>query len=61
MKLGTTELLIILAIIIILFGPSQIPKLTKMIGKASKSFREGAEGDSKNNPDGNGGSQNMEQ
>ncbi|MCD7957338.1 MAG: twin-arginine translocase TatA/TatE family subunit [Lachnospiraceae bacterium] len=41
MKLGTTELLIILAIVVVLFGPSQIPKLTKMFGKATKSFRDG--------------------
>ena len=41
MKLGTTELLIILAIILLLFGPSQIPKLTRMIKKSSKSFKEG--------------------
>ncbi|MCD8022204.1 MAG: twin-arginine translocase TatA/TatE family subunit [Lachnospiraceae bacterium] len=43
MKLGTTELLIILAIIIVIFGPSQIPKLSKMLGKAKKSYSEGAE------------------
>ncbi|MCD8076572.1 MAG: twin-arginine translocase TatA/TatE family subunit [Lachnospiraceae bacterium] len=42
MKLGTTELLIILAIILLLFGPSQIPKLSKMFGKAKKNFDEGA-------------------
>ncbi len=41
MKLGTTELLIILAIVIVLFGPSQIPKLTKTFGKSAKSFRDG--------------------
>lgn len=43
MKLGTTELLIILAIIVLIFGPSQIPKLTRMIKKSSKSFKEGME------------------
>ena len=41
MKLGTTELLIILAIILLLFGPTQIPKLTRMIKKSRKSFQEG--------------------
>ncbi len=41
MKLGTTELLIILAIIILLFGPTQIPKLVRMFKKSRKSFQEG--------------------
>jgi sec-independent protein translocase protein TatA len=41
MKLGTTELLIILAVVILIFGPTQIPKLTKMFGKSVKSFKEG--------------------
>jgi sec-independent protein translocase protein TatA len=41
MKLGTTELLVILAIIVLIFGPSQIPKLSKMFGKSIKSFRSG--------------------
>ncbi len=43
MKIGTTELLIILAVVIIIFGPTQIPKLTRMFGKSVKSFREGME------------------
>ena len=41
MKLGATELMVILGIVIILFGPTQIPKLTKMFGKSVKSFKEG--------------------
>lgn len=42
MRLGTTELILILAVVVIIFGPTQIPKLTKMFGKSVKSFREGA-------------------
>ena len=41
MKIGTTELLVVLAIAILLFGPTQIPKLSKMMGKSIKSFRAG--------------------
>ena len=41
MKLGTTELLLILAVVVIIFGPTQIPKLTRMFGKSVKGFREG--------------------
>ena len=43
MKIGTTELLIILAVVIIIFGPTQIPKLTRMFGKSVKSFKDGME------------------
>jgi len=42
--LGPTELAIILVIVLVLFGPKQIPKLGKMFGKAMKDLREGMEG-----------------
>ena len=45
MKFGVMELLIILAVVLILFGPSQIPKLTKMFGKSVKNFKDGMAGD----------------
>ena len=41
MKLGVQELIIILIVVIIIFGPTQIPKLTKMFGKSVKGFKEG--------------------
>ena len=41
MKLGATELLLLLAIIVIIFGPSQMPKLTRMFGRSVKEFRDG--------------------
>ena len=41
MKLGTTELIVLLAIVVIIFGPTQLPKLTRMFGKSVKGFREG--------------------
>lgn len=45
MKLGTTELILILFVVVIIFGPTQIPKLTRMFGKSVKGFREGIGGD----------------
>lgn len=45
MRLGPTELIVILVVVVILFGPTQIPKLTKMFGQSIKSFREGMGGD----------------
>ena len=41
MKLGMQELIIVLIVVIIIFGPTQIPKLTKMFGKSVKGFKEG--------------------
>ena len=41
MRFGTQELIIILIVVIIIFGPTQIPKLTKMFGKSVKGFKEG--------------------
>lgn len=41
MRPGTTELLIILMVVVVLFGPTQIPKLTKMMGKSIKNLRAG--------------------
>lgn len=37
------ELWIILLIVLILFGPSQLPKLAKMVGKSAKALKEGME------------------
>ena len=42
-RLGTTELLVILAIVIIVFGPKSIPQLSKMLGKSVKNFKKGME------------------
>ncbi len=59
MKLGTTELLVVLAVVLILFGPTQIPKLTKMFGKSVKSFRDGISGeDEKDNGSDDAGEKN---
>lgn len=41
MKIGTQELLIVLVIAILIFGPTQIPKLSKIVGKSIKNFRAG--------------------
>ncbi len=43
MNFGMTELLIIFAIIIILFGARRIPDLAKGLGQSIKSFKKGIE------------------
>lgn len=40
---GGMEWVIILGIILLLFGPTQLPKLAKSLGKSAKSLREGME------------------
>lgn len=39
--IGMTELIIILAIVLILFGAKKLPELAGGIGKAIKSFKKG--------------------
>jgi len=41
MNFGMTEILIILAIILILFGGKQIPNLAKSLGSSIHSFKKG--------------------
>ena len=37
-------LLIILIVVLVIFGPSQLPKIAKMIGQSSKALRDGIDG-----------------
>ena len=41
MNLGAPELLIILAVVLLLFGSTRLPKLARSLGQASKEFKEG--------------------
>lgn len=43
--LGIPELLIILVVILLIFGPKNLPKLGKSLGQTVKNVREGMEGD----------------
>jgi sec-independent protein translocase protein TatA len=44
-NLGPTELLIILAIVMLLFGAARLPRLARSLGQSSKEFKKGmAEG-----------------
>jgi len=44
-RLGGTEWIIILVIVVLLFGPGRIGKLSGEIGKSIKAFRDGLSGD----------------
>jgi sec-independent protein translocase protein TatA len=41
MNLGLPELLIVLAVVLLLFGSTRLPKLAKSLGQASKEFKKG--------------------
>ncbi|PIT99215.1 MAG: Sec-independent protein translocase TatA [Bdellovibrionales bacterium CG10_big_fil_rev_8_21_14_0_10_45_34] len=41
MSLGPMELLVILGIVLLLFGPSRLPGLGKSIGEAIRGFKKG--------------------
>ena len=42
--LGTTELLLIALLVLLLFGGRKIPELMKGLGKGMKSFKDGMDG-----------------
>lgn len=47
---GSGELIILLVIVLLVFGGSQLPKLAKNLGKAQKEFKDGlADGLESNN------------
>ncbi len=41
MNLGVTELLIILAVVLLLFGSTRLPALAKSLGQAKREFEHG--------------------
>jgi len=45
--IGTTELIIILVILVILFGGKKLPELGKGIGEATKELKKGLKNDDK--------------
>jgi sec-independent protein translocase protein TatA len=43
--LGIPELVIILAVVLLLFGSTRLPKLARSVGEAGREFRKGLDGD----------------
>lgn len=59
--IGTTELLIIVGVVVLLFGATAIPKLARSIGKARAEFEKGAkEGKAGEEPDSTAGDADKE-
>lgn len=44
LTIGTTEIIIIVALVLLLFGGKKIPELMKGLGKGVKSFKDGMSG-----------------
>ena len=45
LRLGPTELILILAIVVVLFGVGRIGKIGKELGSGMREFRKGIQGD----------------
>lgn len=41
MNFGTTEIILIVAVVFLLFGASRLPQLAKSLGQTRKAFKEG--------------------
>ncbi len=50
MNLGPMELIVILAVALLIFGPKNLPKLGKSLGQTVKNVREGMEGEIEEEP-----------
>ena len=51
MRIGTTELIVILVIALLIFGPKNLPKLGKMFGKTINGFKKGMEDEESSDDD----------
>ena len=49
-RIGLGELLVLLGIVLLLFGPKRLPELASSLGKSIKLFKEGMSGNSKEDP-----------
>lgn len=45
MRIGPQEFIIVLIIVLVIFGPKNLPKLGKMFGKTINGFKKGMEDD----------------
>ncbi|MBI5298895.1 MAG: twin-arginine translocase TatA/TatE family subunit [Deltaproteobacteria bacterium] len=44
MRIGWTEILVILALVLLLFGPKRLPDLARSLGQSLKEFKKGTKG-----------------
>jgi sec-independent protein translocase protein TatA len=58
MNFGGPEMIIVLVVVLVLFGGSQLPKLAKNLGKAQQEFKAGLSEGGKDGKDGKDGAVN---
>lgn len=51
MDVGPSELLIILAVVMLLFGGKKLPELARSIGQAKREFERGTKGETADEPE----------
>ena len=51
MKLGTWEIILILAVVLLMFGGKKIPELMRGLGKGMKEFKDAKDGNSSESTD----------
>jgi sec-independent protein translocase protein TatA len=49
--LGTTELIVILVVVLLLFGGRKIPEFMKGLGKGIKEFKDASKGEGSSSPE----------
>lgn len=49
--LGGPEILVVLIVVLVIFGPKNLPKLGSALGKTVKNVREGMEGEDEDDDD----------
>ena len=47
MRIGPTELLVVLVVVLLLWGPAKLPEVGRALGRALTEFRRGLRGDDK--------------
>lgn len=47
-RVGLSELIVILVILLLLFGASRLPEIAKAVGKSIKEFKKGINGEDDN-------------
>jgi len=47
-KFGVTEIILVLAVVLLLFGGKKIPELMKGLGKGIKEFKDASKGEQEN-------------
>ena len=51
--LGAPELLVVLVLALLVFGPAKLPKLARSVGEAAREFKKATTGEDPGDPSGN--------